>query len=127
LHNFDSERVTRLMIPAVAAAAAYAVWAMADWRLVVAPTEIRFDPLLAAAERSYAYDDVVAIETAPAVRAPNGSSVARRGFAVRFADQTAWTTNFDMAEARETELAEIVRVVSERSGLPITEVEVIER
>jgi hypothetical protein len=106
--------------------AAVGITLLGDWRFVATPTEIRFDPYFAFEERVYRYDEVVAVETSAQTEAPDGSTRDERGFAIRFADGTAWTSTGDLSLSTYSELETLLGTVSARSGVPITQVAIVE-
>jgi hypothetical protein len=125
--GIDWQAAARVVLPAIGGLAALAVLLLADWGLAFTPVEIRVDPLFGLEERVYAYDAVIAIETAPAFIAPNGKRVQRREHVLRFADGTAWNTRWDPSDANEDQIATLIAVVSERSGVPVTELPLLPR
>jgi len=100
---------------------------LSNWYVLFMPTQIRFNPLLGVKEHVFEYRDIVAIRTASALIAPNGNTVQRREFVVRFSDSSSWNTNADPSEATEAQIAALVSAISERSGVLISELPVLGR
>jgi hypothetical protein len=126
-HGFDSEAIEKPFYLGVGGLSAIAACLIGNYYVLFTPNEIRINPLLGLRERVFAYEDVVAIHTAPALVAPNGDTVARREYAVHFSDSTLWNTNWDPSDATDEQVVSVVRAISERSGVPISELPVLGR
>jgi hypothetical protein len=126
-HGFDSEAIEKPFYFAFGGLAAVGAFLIANWYVLFTPSEIRLNPFFAVRERVFAYTDLVAIRTAPAFVAPNGKTVRRREYVLRFSDASAWNTTWDPSEATEGELRSLVQWVSERSGVSIEEAPLLAR
>lgn len=126
-HGFDSEAVERPFYLVFGGLAVVGVLLLADCEMAVTPQGIRWDPLFGVQERLLRYNDVVAIRTAPAFVAPNGDRVERREYVVRFSDSSGWNTTWDHSEASDSETLSLVRAISERSGVAISELPLLGR
>ena len=124
----DAEAVTPWGCGAMTGLALLTVLAVADWYAVFTPNDIRIDTFFGVSERTYGYADVTEIKTAPAfLPLLRFTPVKRRLYVLRFADGFSWNTNHDPAGAGAAELRAIIDTVSARSGVPITEVDVLPR
>jgi len=126
-YGFDSAAIERPFYLAFGGLAAICVFMIANWYAVFTPAEIRINPFLAVRELEFRYSDVVSIDTAPAFVAPNGKAVRRREYVLHFSDASSWSTTNEPSDASEVELRSLVKAVSERSGVPISEVPILGR
>lgn len=125
--GFDQNRVMKGFGIVITSAFVVAVLALFDAYFVASETELRVNPLLGL-ERRYVYADVSEIMTAPALVAPNGNTVHRRVYLLRFNDGTSYTTD-DMPEyelgSRSRTL--LIQSIVQRSGISPKEKAVFER
>lgn len=126
-HGFDGDAIEKPMYLGFGGLAAIAVFMLGNWYIVFGLEQIRFNPFLGVSEHVFTYQDVEAIETAPAFVAPNGRVVRRREYVVEFSDGTAWNTNADPSDASKADVAALIEAISERSGVPITELPLLRR
>jgi hypothetical protein len=73
------------------------------------------------------YDGLVSIKTAPVLIAPIGSEVMRREFVLQFSNGQRWNTDNAPMSLRPQEKPRMVAFISQASGIPITEVPVLNR
>lgn len=78
-------------------------------------------------ERDYALADLRSIKTAPRFVAPDGHTVARREFVITFSGGRRWTTQYIPSDMDEVGKRSFVQMLSERSGVPIDEVALLQR
>lgn len=124
----DAEAVTPWLCGAMTGLALLTVFAVSDWYAVFTPNDIRIDTFFGVSERRFGYADVTEIKTAPAfLPLLRLMPVKRRLYVLRFADGSSWNTDQDPAGAGAAELRAIIDTVSARSGVPITEVDVLPR
>ncbi len=102
--------------------AALLVFAVADWYVVVTPDEVIRDNFLAVCEKRSPHADVIAIETAPHSQALLGSR-PRRISVIHYGSGSSWTIINLPGQISDAGILEITRYISERSGVPVTEVE----
>jgi hypothetical protein len=100
------------------------VFAIGDWYVVVTPDEIVHDGLLAVHEQRHAHADVVGIRTAPYLQGLLGGR-PRRVSVIRYADGSSWTIDDMPAPISNGEILALTHYVSERSGVPVEDVESI--
>ena len=96
-----------------------------NWYTLFTSDEMVIRGPLSVSGNIFAYSDVSSIETAPFLLAPNGNSVRRREYLVKFFNGRHWTTNNEPTDLSEKQKTEIARLVSEKSGVPITEKKIL--
>ena len=125
--GFDQARAMKGLAIAICSAFALAVFAFFDAYVVASPGELRVNPFFGF-ERRYSYRDISEIVTAPALIAPNGNTVYRRIYLVRFNDGTSYTTdNMPEHELGERTRVQLMEAILQRSGLAPQEKPVFER
>jgi hypothetical protein len=125
--GFRGDRLGRVVYAVFGLACLSLIVAILDWRVVFERDRMRVDPFFVAKERALKYEDIVAIRTAPRFVAPIGNRVEERVYAVEFADGEVWTTRDLPQGLNDERKRELARFLSERSGAPIEEFEVLER
>lgn len=100
------------------------VFAIGDWYVVVTPDAVVHDGLLAVHEQRHAHADVVEIRTAPYLKGLLGGR-SRRISVIRYADGSSWAIEDMPAPISNEKILELTHYVSERSGVPVVEVESI--
>ncbi len=98
------------------------VFAVADWYVVVTPHEVVRNGFFTIHEERREHADVVEVETAPYLQAPLGGS-ERRISVIHCADGDSWAIAQLPGPASNARILEITRYISERSLVPVTEVE----
>lgn len=98
---------------------------LVDWNVRLTDRAIVVNSFWALRARTYAYADVAEIRTAPALYAPNGNRVSRREYSVRFRDGWHWSTHLDPSSGTEADKRRFIEVIASRSGVPVTEVEIL--
>lgn len=126
-HGFDSEAMAKSFYLGFGGLVAVSVLMIGSWYAIFTTAEIRLNPFFGIRERTFSYAEVVSIKTAPTFVAPNGKTVQRREYVVQFSDSTSWSTNYDPSEATEAQVRSLVRAVSERSGVAVSEIPVLRR
>jgi hypothetical protein len=121
-----SEAASLPLLAVLSVAGALLVLAIADWYVVVTPDEVVRDGFLSVREQRNAHADVVEIETAPYLKALLGGR-PRRISVVRYADGSSWTIDDMPGPISNAEILELTHYISERSGIPVVEVESIRR
>ena len=115
-HGFDQQRVLKGLVVFVCTGCALFIYIFFDAYVAASPQELRVNPLFGS-ERRYAYTEIAEVVTAPALIAPNGNTVHRREFLIRFADGSSYSTNYMPKEeigGRST--AQWVEFILQRSG-----------
>lgn len=125
--KYDIDRVNRSLYWIVGVLFTLAVFLGLDWYVLVRADALVVNPLLGFGETVHPYTDVITIQTAPRLIAPNGNIVWRREFVVRFRDGQTWSTNSIPANMREAEKRELATLISKRSGTPIEEIAVFQK
>jgi hypothetical protein len=125
--GFDQNRAMKGLAIVFSSAFILAVFALFDAYFVASPNQLRVNPLLGF-ERQYAYGDVSEIVTAPALIAPNGKTVHKRVYVVRFRDGTFYTTdNMPEYEVGDRSPTLLIQYIVHRSGVSPKEKAVFER
>ena len=125
--GFDQNRALKPFAIGISSAFVLAVFLFFDAYVVASPSELRLNPFLGF-ERHYTYRDVSEVVTAPALIAPNGNTVYRRVYLVRFSDGTSYTTdNMPEHELADRTRAQLIEAILRRSGLSAQEKPVFER
>ncbi len=124
--GIDESAVEKPLIAILGALAALAIWLSAHWYVYFTPDEIVVNALFRLREERFAYTEVSEIQTAPAFVAPLGNRVHRREYVVRFRNGRSWSSDSTLAADQSALLPAIVRYVSERSGVPVEEVAVLD-
>jgi MFS family permease len=122
IHGYDSRRLAQAVYRASVVLATIGAILGLDWYAYFTDSEIVVNEFWSlGTERHHSYADVVSIETAPEILAPNGNRVRRREYVVRFEDGSSWSTNREPSQASPTTKAEVVEFVSSKSAKPVTE------
>lgn len=125
--GFDQNRVMKGFSIAISSAFVLAVFALFDAYVVASPNELRVNPIFGL-ERRYLYSDIAGVLTAPALIAPNGNTVYRRVYVLKFKDGTAYTTDkMPEYEVGNRTRSLFIESVLQRSGLSPIEKAVFER
>ena len=125
--GFDQNRVLKGFAIGISAGFVVAVFVFFDAYVVASPSELRVNPFLGF-ERRYAYREISEVVTAPALIAPNGNTVYRRVYLVRFSDGTSYSTdNMPEHELGGRTRVQLIQAILERSGLAPREKLVFER
>ena len=126
-YGFDQKRVLKGLAVVVCTGCALLTYAFFDAYVVASPQELRVNTLFGP-ERRYAYPQVVEVVTAPALVAPNGNTVYRRVFLIRFADGSSYSTdNMPEQELGQRSRTELIEFILRQSGLAPTEKPVFQR
>jgi hypothetical protein len=125
--RIDQHALTKGLAMTICSGFVLAVMFCFDTYLVASPRELRVNPFFGF-ERRYAYSNLSQVLTAPALKAPNGDTVRRRVFVLRFDDGTSYSLD-DLPEheidGRTPKL--LVEAILRRSGRSPTEKAVLER
>lgn len=124
-YGYDPTAASRLMYLAVGTLSAVGVAALANWYAVFSPSQIVLDNFLSLRSHAYRYEQLASIQKAPAFVAPNGDIVRRLVYELRFDDGTSWNTEQEPSEASGMQIAGLMKVVSQRSGVPVVGVSVL--
>ncbi|MFN0169273.1 MAG: hypothetical protein ACKV22_22850 [Bryobacteraceae bacterium] len=95
--------------------------ALTDWHTVVSPAGIRFDPLLSWTARSFTYDQIRSIRTAPSWIDSNGAEEFVREYVICFHDGSVWGTMWTSAAFRPPDKSRLADLAVTRSGVKLTE------
>lgn len=95
--------------------------------MLITNEEIVLNRLLGVTEERHPISSIVGIRTAPELIARNGKVVQRREYVVAFAEGRQWSTSSLPADLDEAEKGVVVRGLSEKSGIPIEEVQQFQR
>jgi hypothetical protein len=125
--GIDQTRAMKGVAITICSAFALAVFAFFDAYVVASPGELRVNPFFGF-ERVYSYRDISEIATAPALIAPNGNTVYRRIYVVRFNDGTSYSTdNMPEYELADRTRIQLMEAILQRSGLTALEKPVFQR
>lgn len=125
--GFDQNRVMKGFGITISLAFVIAVIALFDTYVVASPSELRVNGLLGF-ERRYSYSEISEVVTAPALIAPNGNTVHRRVYLLKFSDGYSYSTdNMPEDELRNRTRRVFIQTVLKRSGLSPNEKAVFER
>jgi hypothetical protein len=125
-HGYDGRRATWPLLGCFAALCVVLVLAIGNWQTVFDRHEVRFQSWLGLARSTYPYSAVKDIRTAGQFRAPNGDVVQRREWIIEFADGARWKTSLNISQLTDAAKADIAKFVSEQSGKPIRELNLLE-
>lgn len=123
--GMDVVRVANMLCTSVAIASAVFIFLGLDWSVRVEPDGLVVNRYLGVGEERYAFADVRAIRTAPALIAPNGNRVPRREFVVVLDGGRSWSTNNVLSDTSLQEKQRLAAILCERSGVRVEEVEVL--
>lgn len=125
--GFDQNRVMKGLAITISSAFVIAVLALFDTYVVVSPSELRVNGLLGL-ERRYSYSEISEVVTAPALIAPNGNTVRRRVYLLKFGDGYSYSTdNMPEYELRNRTRRVFIHTILQRSGLSPREKALFER
>lgn len=125
--GFVQNRQMKELTIVISSAFVLAVLALFDVYFVASATELRVNPVLGL-ERRYVYADISEIVTAPALIAPNGNTVNRRVYLLRFKDGTSYTTdNIPEHEVGNRSRTLLIDSILHRSGISPRKKAVFER
>jgi hypothetical protein len=96
-----------------------------DCYVFFGPNSIQVDGLWAMESERFVYDDVIEIRVSDWREGDNGQRVAHYTLALYFADGAIWTSARDEWYSGNDRLRDIAAYVSERSGIPIVEIDVM--
>jgi hypothetical protein len=111
--------IVLLALPLASAAA------MVDWYVVLTANRFRYNPFFAVSERSYGYEHVRAIRSAPRVDS-DGNPLPGREYVICFEDGSAWSTMWHSG-ATIDKGRQLAHLVAERSKVAITELKRLQR
>lgn len=125
--GFDQNRVMKGFAAAICLSFVLGVFVLFDAYVVASPSELRVNPILGL-ERRYAYSEISEVLTAPALIAPNGNTVQRRAYLVKFTDGTSYSTdNMPEYELGDRTRVSLVQSILQRSGRSLREKPVFDR
>ncbi len=93
----------------------------------IGKSEITLNPFFSLGETRHTYRDIERIVTAPRLLAPNGNTVERRVYLIRFRGGDKWNSDNAPGEYSDAELAQIVGGIAKKSGVTVTEQEIFQR
>lgn len=126
-YGFDQRRVLKGLAVLVCTGCALLTYVFFDAYVVASPRELRVNTLFGP-ERRYEYTQITEIVTAPALVAPNGNTVYRRIFLIRFADGSSYSTdNMPQQELGERSRTQWIEFILSQSGLSPREKPVFQR
>ncbi|HET9553447.1 MAG TPA: hypothetical protein VFP50_10810 [Anaeromyxobacteraceae bacterium] len=123
--GMDVARVGRLMGGLFGLLCAVVIFLGLDWGVELRPDGLVVNSYLGVGEARYAYGEIVALRTAPALIAPNGNLVHRREYVVELTGGRRWSTNDVLSETSDDEKRDLVERLAARSGARLEEVEVL--
>ena len=126
-HNMDYARANRIAFRIAGWGSALAVFLGLNWYVLVRDDALVVNRLLAVVEDVHPYSEVRRILTAPEFIAPNGSVKVRREYLVTFADSGTWSTMGLPREQTAEQKAALLRIVSDRSAVPVEEIPLFEK
>jgi hypothetical protein len=112
------------LIGLVAGPALFAA-ALLDCYVLFTPDRIRINELFSAGERTYSYQDVRVIRTAPKWTALAGNEVDRREYVICFHDGSSWSTIWTPGIVPPHGRRQLAEWVSVRAEVPIVEMSVL--
>ncbi len=101
--------------------------ALLDTYYVFGQNEMTFDWFAGVREERFAYTDVERILAAPTTIAPNGSTHVEWRFVIYFRNGERWNCVSDPSEMGESGHKRLAAFVSQKSGVPIQEIAVLQR
>jgi hypothetical protein len=123
-HGFDSKKVFALMAVAFTAGSALFVAAVMSIRDEFRDDRVILNRPWPFRSASYPYGRVVALARVARFQAPNGNILSRPYHAIRFDDGQTWAPHGFLPDGPRDEA--ILALVSERSGRPIQELDLID-
>lgn len=131
LHNLKSnyrvENVGRLLLGVVLVPSLLMLILIADNYTRFGKDSIALNPFFSIGETKHLYSDVAQIVTAPRLLAPNGNTVERRVYVIRFKGGDTWNSDNAPGEYTDSEYAQLVQGVSQKSGVKVREQEIFRR
>ena len=123
-HNIDYRRANRLALIVIVWLVAVTIGLGLNWYVLVRTDAFVVNPLFGLREIVHPYNDIQGIQTAPELIAPNGNTVRRREFLIKFRDNSTWSTSDLPAEMPLSEKRSMLETISERSGKSIEDIRV---
>lgn len=119
----QSGKITWFLLVFLAVPAIILALLTLNWHVVLTEDNIHMDPWLSS-ERVYGYDEVAEIQMD--VKRYADSDYVRRVYVFKFRDGFSWPTTPGLVVGRQDRWSEIARVISQRSGVSITETDIPE-